>query len=76
MMIMQLELPDEVAEAIRDRGMLSSAGVTELLRGALRSQALDSIADFARETEALGFEPFSEEEIEEEIRAVRQGRRA
>lgn len=76
MSTMQLELPDEVAEAIRERGLLTPAGVTELLREALRSKALESIADFAAETDARGIAPFTEAEIDAEIRSARKGRQA
>ncbi len=68
---MQLELPEEVAEAIRGKGLLTSAGVTELLREALRSRALEQIADFARESEARGMTPFEEGEIGAEIQSAR-----
>ncbi|MCL2001344.1 MAG: hypothetical protein FWG74_07915 [Planctomycetes bacterium] len=71
-----LELPDEVAKAIKDKGLLTSAGVTELLREALRSQALDYIADFAKESEARDIVPLEEKEIEAEIHSVRKGRQA
>lgn len=76
MTTLQLELPDEVAEAINDKGLLTSVGVTELLREALRSQALDYIADFAGESGARDVAPFTESDIEAEIQAFRKGRRA
>ena len=73
---MTLELPDEVAEAIKDKGMLTSTGVTELLREALRSQALEYIADFVTESETRGIAPFGEGEIEAEIHLARKRRQA
>ncbi len=74
MTTINLELPDEVAEAIRNKGLLTSVGVTELLREALRSQALEYIADFATESETRGMTPFGEGEIEAEINLARKRR--
>jgi hypothetical protein len=73
---MQVDLPDEVAEVMKDKGLLNSDGITELLREALRAQALDCITEFVNENERRGIVPFSEAEIEAEIQAVRKERQA
>jgi hypothetical protein len=72
MTTLSLELPDEMAEAIRSKGLLTPAGVTELLREALSSQAMTFIADFARETEARGIAPLSDKEMAWEIHSARK----
>ncbi len=76
MTIMRLELPDEVADAMRRKGLLTPDGATELLREALRSRAVEFIEAFAKETEARGIPPMSEAEIGAEIAAARKERGA
>ncbi|MCL2640540.1 MAG: hypothetical protein FWD53_06830 [Phycisphaerales bacterium] len=71
MTIMQLQIPDEVAETIRREGLLTSDGLTELLREAIRSRAFDRIAAFAAETETHGIPEMTTEEIQAEIDALR-----
>ena len=72
---MQLQLPDEMAETIKREGLLTSDGLTELLREALRSRAFERIAAFAAETEARGISEMTAEEIQAEVDAARRERK-
>ena len=71
---MQVQIPDEVAETIRREGLLTSDGLTALLREALRLRAFERIAAFAAETEARGIPEMTMEEIQTEIGASRRER--
>lgn len=77
MTTMQLELPEDVAERMRDRGMLNPEGVTAILRDAMtrREEAFDFLLALPEKLEAAGIS-FTEDEIAEEIRAYREERAA
>ena len=72
MTTMQVQLPDDVAETIRREGMLTPAGLADLLREALRMRAFERISAFASETSALGIPEMNEAEIAAEIAASRR----
>jgi hypothetical protein len=71
MTTIQLELPDEMAETIRQEGLLTPEGLREMPRDALRSKALAFINDFVAENKRLGAVPMTTEEIQAEIDAMR-----
>ena len=75
MTTMQVMLPDEMAETIKREGLLTSDGLTALLREALRSRAFERIAAFAAGTEARGIPEMTADEIQAEVDAVRRERK-
>ena len=71
MTTVKFDIPSQMAETIRKRGLLNQDGLRGMLRKALRSEALALINEFAAENERLGITPMTEEEVAEEIRAIR-----
>ena len=71
MTTIQLELPDTMAESIRQKGLLNQNGLRQMLREALRSQAIDFFREYAAEGKRMGLVAMSEEEIQAEIDAAR-----
>ena len=72
---MQIEVPDELAESIRERGLWNPDALESMLREALRSGALAFISENVAENGRLGLPVMSECEIQEEIRAMRSEKR-
>lgn len=76
MTTIQLQIPDELAESIRGQGLMTQDGLCEMLRDALRVKANVFFGDLADQVERLGIPAMSEEEIQDEVNAVRaQGER-
>jgi hypothetical protein len=72
----QIELPDDTAQAARDAGLLTPEALERLLTEALRrKQAADSLLSIADRVAAAGTEPMSMEEINAEVKAARAERR-
>jgi hypothetical protein len=72
----QIELPDDTAQAARDAGLLTPEALERLLTEALRrKQAADSLLSIADRVAAAGIEPMSMEEINAEVKAARAERR-
>ena len=72
----QIELPEATAKAARDAGLLTSQALDRLLTDALRrKQAADSLLSIAGKLAAAGDQPMSMEEINAEVKAVREERR-
>jgi hypothetical protein len=77
----QIELPDAMAQAAREAGLLSSTAIQELLEDAMRRQAgrraaLTRLLAVAPAVEAAGAPPITEEEITAEVEAARAERKA
>jgi len=77
----QIELPDAMAQAAREAGLLSSAAIQELLEDAMRRQAgrratLARLLAVAPAIEAADAPPITEEEIGAEVEAARAERKA
>ena len=76
MTTIQIELPDAMARAARDAGLLTPQAMERLLNLALkRKQAADSLLSIADRVAAAGIEPMSTEEINAEVKAARMERR-
>jgi hypothetical protein len=76
MTTIQIELPDAMAQAARDAGLLTPQALERLLNDALkRKQAADSLLSIADRVAATGIEPMSMEEIDAEVKAARADRR-
>ena len=69
----RIQLPDYVAQAAEDAGLLEPEGIAALIREKLRADALDRIkANWERTSDEP---PMSMEDITQEVRAVRAERR-
>jgi hypothetical protein len=76
MTTIQIELPDAMAQAARDAGLLTPQALERLLNDALkRKQAADSLLSIADRVAVAGIEPMSMEEITAEVKAARAERR-
>jgi hypothetical protein len=72
----EIELPDPLAEAAREAGLLTSPALDRLLIEAIRRrQAADRLLSIADRVAEAGIEPMSMEEIDTEVKAVRRERR-
>lgn len=72
----QFELPDATVQAARDAGLLTSQALDRLLNAALeRQRAANSLLSIADRVAAANIEPMSMEEINAEVKAVREERR-
>ena len=72
----QIELPDVVAEAAREAGLLTSPALSRLLTDAIRrQQAADRLLSIADRIAEADVEPISMEEIDAEVTATRRERR-
>ena len=73
----QIELPDATAEAAQAAGLLTPQALDRLLSGALRKQqAAAYLATVADEVAASGEAPMSMDEINAEVKAAREAKRA
>jgi hypothetical protein len=72
----QIELPDAMAKAAKDAGLLTPEALKRLLAEAIRRrQAADSLLAIADRVAAAGIEPMSMDEIDAEVKAVRASRK-
>lgn len=71
----KLNLPDTLAKAARDAGLLAPEALQKIIAEALRRQNLDELLAVADRVEAAGVPPLSAEELNAEIRAYRTERR-
>jgi len=76
MTMIEITLPDEVAQRARSAGLLSDGAIQELLEDAMRRQAGHALLEIARDIQKAGIPPMSMEEINPEIKADRAERRA
>ena len=76
MTTIQIELPDAMAQAAREAGLLTPQALERLLNDALkRKQAADSLLSIADRVAAAGVEPMSIDEINAEVKAARADRK-
>ncbi len=73
---LKIALPDSLAEEAQSKGLLKPAAVTSLIREACRRQRADRLMRAADRLAKVDSAPLSEAEVEAEIRAVREERRA
>ncbi len=74
--MIEIELPDEVAQRARSAGLLSDGAIQQLLEDAMRRQAGRALLQVARDIQAAGIAPMSMEDIDAEVKAFRAERRA
>jgi len=71
----KLDLPDRLAKAAKDAGLLAPEALERIITEALRRQNFDEVLSVADRVEAAGVPPMSSEELNAEIRAFRTERR-
>ena len=70
-------MPDATAQPAQAAGLLTPQALDRLLTDAIkRQQAADSLLSIADRVAAAGIEPMSMEEINAEVKAAREERRA
>ena len=75
MTTIQIELPDAIAQAARDAGLLTQQALERLINDALRrKQAANSLVSVADRVAAASIPPMLMEEINAEVKAARAGR--
>ncbi len=72
---LMLMLPDELALRAERAGLLSDSVIQRLLEDAMRREAGRKLLEVAARVQAAGIAPVSDEEIVEEVKAVRADRR-
>ena len=75
MTTLTIELPDELAEEAKGRGLLVPDAIEAMIRDKLRGSAVDELFEAADDLAAAGFPPLTMAEIQEEVNAVRLERR-
>jgi hypothetical protein len=76
MATIQIELPDSTAQAASEAGLLTPQALDRLLMEAIgRRQAADRLLSVVGRVERAGLPPLSMEEIDAEVKAVRNDRR-
>ncbi len=75
MTVIQIKLPDEVAQRARSAGLLSDSAIQQLLEDAMRRRAGRALMNAARDIQEAGILPMSMEEIDAEVKALRAERR-
>ena len=71
-----VQLPDDLVQRAKSAGLISDQAIQELLEDAMRRQAGRRLLEMVKRIHALNLPPMSDEEIMEEVRAVRAERRA
>jgi hypothetical protein len=72
----EIELPDTIAKAAHEAGLLAPQALERLLTDAIkRQQAADRLLSIADRVAAAGIEPLSTDEITAEVKAARIERR-
>jgi post-segregation antitoxin (ccd killing protein) len=72
---LNLNLPDTLAQAARQAGLLTSDAIERLLEEAVRRRAIDEYFEAADRLAAADLPPMSLEEIQAEVDAVRTERK-
>ena len=76
MTTLQIELPDDTAQAARAAGLLTPQALDRLLIQALRRrEAANSLLLIAERVAAAGIAPMSMQEVNAEVKAARSDRR-
>lgn len=75
MTTLTIELPEELAEEARTRGLLASSAIEAMIRDALRRGSVGDLFKAADKLAAAEFPPMTLAEIQEEVNAVRLERR-
>ncbi len=76
MAVIEIKLPDEVAERAKGAGLLSDGAIQQLLEDAMRLRTGRALRQLARHIQDAGIPSMSMEEIDAEVKAYRSTRRA
>ena len=71
-----LTLPDELAQAAAELGLLEPSALAALLQTEVRRRAYADISAVAERLSAAGVKPMTNDELQAEIRAARADERA
>ena len=72
----KLNLPDQIAQEAQRAGLPSGQAISRLIEEAVRREAGKRLLDAMQRLRAANVPPLSEEEIAEEVKAVRAARKA
>ena len=72
----KLVLPEGVAREAEARGLLTPQAIESLIRAEIRRRRVDQLFEAADRLAALEMPPLTEAEVEAEVQAVRNERRA
>lgn len=72
----KLDLPDSLAKAAKDAGLLAPEAIEALLREAVRQRAIEELIADADRLAAVDLPPMTPEEVQAEIDAMRAEKRA
>ncbi|MEK7737773.1 MAG: hypothetical protein AAB319_08465 [Pseudomonadota bacterium] len=72
----KLNLPDQIAQEAQRAGLLSGQAIERLIEEAVRREAGKRLLDAMQRLREANVPPLTEEEIAEEVKAVRAARRA
>ena len=72
----KLNLPDEIAQEAQRAGLLSGQAIERLIEEAVRREAGKKLLDAMQRLREANVPPLTEEEIAEEVKAVRAARKA
>lgn len=75
MTTIQINLPDQLAQEAQSAGLLTQEAIEAMLREQLKKQAGEKLREFWNELPAEELTPEIEQEIDDEVRAVRAERR-
>jgi hypothetical protein len=76
MLELKLKLPDSLAKEAQAAGLLTSESILQLLEDAMRRRAGQALLEAAKRAAQAEIPPLSMEEIQVEVKAVRQARKA
>ena len=76
MTTLTIDLPDNLAKEAKDAGLLTPEALAQLLKEAMRRQAGRRLLEVATRIQTAGIAPMSDDEIVDEVKAVRAERRA
>jgi hypothetical protein len=76
MTMIEIKLPDELAQRAKNAGLLSDSAIQGLLEDAIRRRAGRVLLDVAKRIHGAGISMISDGEIIAEVKAVRAERRA
>jgi len=72
----KLNLPDQIAQEAQRAGLLSGQAIERLIEEALHREAGKRLLEAMRRLREANVPPLSEEEIAEQVKAVRAARKA
>ena len=75
MTTLYLNLPDDLAQRAQSEGLLTDAAIGQLLEEAVRRAAGRRLLEIGQRLQQANIPPVSDEEVVDEVRAVRAARR-